>query len=64
VKGRGLVRQHLHRFRNCSEHVLNSYEICAGAGGQALGLSQVGFYYMALVESEKVFEIVGACIIR
>ena len=51
-------------MRNCSEHVLNSYEICAGAGGQALGLSQVGFYYMALMESEKAFEIVGACIIR
>lgn len=30
-----------------------SIEICAGAGGQALGLEMAGFYHVALVEYEK-----------
>ncbi len=30
-----------------------SVEICAGAGGQALGLEQAGFKHLALVEMEK-----------
>lgn len=33
--------------------MLTSIEICAGAGGQALGLSNAGFEHMALVEYEK-----------
>lgn len=33
--------------------MLNSIEICAGAGGQALGLSMAGFSHVALVEYEE-----------
>lgn len=33
--------------------MLTSVEICAGAGGQALGLSMAGFHHLALVEYEK-----------
>ena len=33
--------------------MLSSIEICAGAGGQALGLSRAGFHHVALVEYEK-----------
>ncbi len=32
---------------------MNCIEICAGAGGQALGLSDAGFEHVALVEYEK-----------
>lgn len=32
---------------------MNCIEICAGAGGQALGLSEAGFEHVALVEYEK-----------
>jgi len=35
--------------------MLTSIEICAGAGGQALGLEQAGFDHRALVEIEKDF---------
>jgi len=35
--------------------VLSSVEMCAGAGGQALGLEQAGFAHSALVEIEPAF---------
>jgi DNA (cytosine-5)-methyltransferase 1 len=31
-----------------------SIEICAGAGGQAIGLEQAGFEHLALVEIEQI----------
>lgn len=36
-----------------SEHTLTSIEICAGAGGQAIGLHQAGFKHLALVEIDQ-----------
>ncbi|MFJ5685566.1 DNA cytosine methyltransferase [Streptomyces sp. NPDC093099] len=36
-----------------SDHTLTSIEICAGAGGQAIGLHQAGFKHLALVEIDK-----------
>lgn len=35
--------------------MLTSIEICAGAGGQALGLAMAGFVHVALVEYEKEY---------
>lgn len=32
---------------------MRSIEICAGAGGQALGLEQAGFHHVALIEIDK-----------
>ncbi|MFB7467981.1 DNA cytosine methyltransferase [Streptomyces sp. NPDC056224] len=36
-----------------SERTLTSIEICAGAGGQAIGLHQAGFRHLALVEIDQ-----------
>lgn len=36
-----------------SEYTLTSIEICAGAGGQAIGLHSAGFRHLALVEIDK-----------
>ncbi|MER7812713.1 DNA (cytosine-5-)-methyltransferase [Streptomyces sp900116325] len=36
-----------------SDHTLTSIEICAGAGGQAIGLHRAGFRHLALVEIDQ-----------
>ncbi|MER5851722.1 DNA (cytosine-5-)-methyltransferase [Streptomyces sp. NPDC002012] len=36
-----------------SDHILTSIEICAGAGGQAIGLHAAGFKHLALVEIDQ-----------
>ncbi len=36
-------------------NVLTCVEICAGAGGQALGLHMAGFQHLALVEYEPEY---------
>lgn len=38
--------------RNYMQRPLTCVEICAGAGGQALGLAMAGFVHVALVEYE------------
>ena len=39
---------------NVNKMVYTSIEICAGAGGQAVGLEQAGFEHLALVEIESI----------
>jgi len=39
--------------RSEKQMTLDSVEICAGAGGQALGLEMAGFEHTALVEIEQ-----------
>lgn len=38
--------------------MFSSIEICAGAGGQALGLSMAGFTHKVLIEYEKDYCVV------
>lgn len=41
--------------RAMKEHKLTCVEICAGAGGQAIGLDRAGFEHVALVEYESEY---------
>ena len=38
-----------------NNRVMTCVEICSGAGGQALGLAEAGFFHVALVEYEKEY---------
>lgn len=44
---------HQERLVSPNDHMLTSIEICAGAGGQAIGLHQAGFKHLALVEIDQ-----------
>lgn len=44
-----------HKSNSNSKSALTSVEICAGAGGQALGLDMAGYEHRALVEIERDF---------
>lgn len=46
------VRTPQQPFRSDAPRSLTSIEICAGAGGQALGLEQAGFQHLATVEHD------------
>ena len=52
-QGNNVVLLHRSTQHNASAHMYQSIEICAGAGGQALGLEMAGFAHVALVEYEK-----------
>src|SRR2546421_11625418 len=41
------------KVRGAHHQTLTSLEICAGAGGQALGLERAGFRHVCLVDSER-----------
>lgn len=44
---------HQEQLVGSNDHTLTSIEICAGAGGQAIGLHQAGFKHLALVEIDQ-----------
>ena len=47
-----LVRKREPTLQGQGTMELTSIEICAGAGGQALGLDRAGFRHLALVEND------------
>lgn len=49
----GSRQPHQEQSMGPSDHILTSIEICAGAGGQAIGLHQAGFKHLALVEIDQ-----------
>ena len=48
-----MISIELHRSEKKMQQPLTCVEICAGAGGQALGLAMAGFVHVALVEYEE-----------
>ena len=48
-----MISIELRRSEKKMQQPLTCVEICAGAGGQALGLAMAGFVHVALVEYEE-----------
>lgn len=55
MRAKALIAKEIKRKVEAEEHKLTCVEICAGAGGQAIGLERAGFVHVALVEYENEY---------